>query len=688
MRLTAGELALLALLVALLALLVALPALALGLALWSQGELARQLLLAALERRAALVGGVWLAALAALGAGLWWGYRRYPLAARGLAEALEMALAGGELRPPELVGELARLAALIARQLAQAKAVDARVASASAELSAERQRLAALVAELPQGVVVCSWSGQVLLYNARAQALLASEALGLGRSIFAVVERSRIAHALARLQIARAQRAVSFSAPLGGRQLQLRLSPVGGEREGLAGFVLIVDDVTERARSEDSREAQLGALIERSRARLANIRAAAEALAHVEAEADARARFTEVICQEAAAFSGELESAACQLLVRAEPRWAFDRIPASDLLEALADYVETRLGTSPGLERSERALWLVADSYALTRALGYLIDRLEGELGAQGFWLRLARHDAYAELELLWPGAPLAAEALAAWESAPLAEGFSVRAVIERHGGALWAERQRPALKLLLPLVEAPAGEAPPLSLQVHESRPVFYDFDLFARPLAAELAAQPLRALSYTVFDLETTGLAPSEGDEIVAIGAVRIVNGRLVPNEAFEQLVDPQRPLSAASVAVHGLSEALLRGQPTIAAVLPRFARFVGDSVLVAHNAAFDLRFLQLKEQHTGVRLRNPVLDTLLLAAALWPGCPSYDLEALAARCEVPIIGRHTALGDAFVTAEVFLKLLALLSERGVTTLGAAQRLAQQSRLAQLRY
>src|SRR5690606_37567672 len=105
-------------------------------------------------------------------------------------------------------------------------------------------------------------------------------------------------------------------------------------------------------------------------------------------------------------------------------------------------------------------------------------------------------------------------------------------------------------------------------------ARPVFYDFDLFGRtPPAAALEERPLGELAYTVFDTETTGLDPSAGDEIIAIGAVRIVNGRVAPGETFDCLLDPGRAVDARSARIHGLTDAMLRGQPSIASTLPRF-------------------------------------------------------------------------------------------------------------------
>jgi DNA polymerase-3 subunit epsilon len=138
-------------------------------------------------------------------------------------------------------------------------------------------------------------------------------------------------------------------------------------------------------------------------------------------------------------------------------------------------------------------------------------------------------------------------------------------------------------------------------------------------------------------VFDTETTGLKPSEGDEIIQIGAVRIVNRRLLRHEAYEQLIDPQRSLPPASVKIHGITPEMLAGQPPIAQVLPVFRAFVADTVLVAHNAAFDMRFLELKEEkHRHGASIHPVLDTLLLSAVVFPNQESHRLEAIAERLQ----------------------------------------------------
>jgi DNA polymerase-3 subunit epsilon len=226
-------------------------------------------------------------------------------------------------------------------------------------------------------------------------------------------------------------------------------------------------------------------------------------------------------------------------------------------------------------------------------------------------------------------------------------------------------------------------------SRPVSAARPVFYDFDLFHRNApAAAIEDCPLHDLAYTVMDTETTGLDPSAGDEIISIGAVRILNGRLVPEDTFDCLIDPGRAVDPRSTRIHGLTDALLRGQPTIGAVLPRFHAYCADTVLVGHNLAFDLRFLQLKEQATGVCFGQPVLDTLLLAAALDEHSGDDRLEAIAHRFGIEVLARHTALGDALITAQVFLKMLPLLAARGIGTLRQAQEASQRTHYAHIRY
>jgi DNA polymerase III epsilon subunit family exonuclease len=198
----------------------------------------------------------------------------------------------------------------------------------------------------------------------------------------------------------------------------------------------------------------------------------------------------------------------------------------------------------------------------------------------------------------------------------------------------------------------------------------------------------RPLDSLVYTAFDTETTGLQPSEGDEIIQIGALHVIDGHIQADLAFEALIDPQRAINPESEKIHGITPAMLAGKPTLSRVLPEFHTFCADTVLLGHNVAFDMRFLQIKEATTGVVFTQPVVDTLLLAAVAYPNQPHHSLESSMALLGVEIEHRHSAYSDAVATAQVFLKLLPLLAERGIITLGQAIEASKKTPFARLVY
>ncbi|WP_375699739.1 exonuclease domain-containing protein [Pseudophaeobacter sp. TrK17] len=202
-------------------------------------------------------------------------------------------------------------------------------------------------------------------------------------------------------------------------------------------------------------------------------------------------------------------------------------------------------------------------------------------------------------------------------------------------------------------------------------ARPLVYDFDLLDRPLR-DIGDRPLNELCFTVFDTETTGLLPHK-DEIVQIGAVRVLNGRLIEGEQFDTLVDPARPIPEASTRVHGVSTAMVQGAPTITTAAAAFHLFAKDAVIVAHNAPFDMAFLRRHAKATNVEWDHPILDTVLLSAVLFGASVPHTLDALCARLDItiPPALRHTALGDAHATACALVQMIPMLQARGLDSL-----------------
>ncbi|MCB9990174.1 MAG: DNA polymerase III subunit epsilon [Rhodospirillales bacterium] len=164
-------------------------------------------------------------------------------------------------------------------------------------------------------------------------------------------------------------------------------------------------------------------------------------------------------------------------------------------------------------------------------------------------------------------------------------------------------------------------------------------------------------------VFDTETTGMDPSEGDKLVEIGCVELMN-QVPTGRTYHQYINPERDVPAEAVAVHGLTFDMLKDKPTFSEIYTDFLEFIGeDSILIAHNAAFDMKFVNA-ELHTMGHAPLPnkrVKDSLLIAREKFPGSPA-SLDALCRRFSIDLSSRelHGALLDAQLLAEVWLELM----------------------------
>lgn len=581
------------------------------------------------------------------------------------------------------------------------------IEQAKASLEEEKNRLAALMSELTEGVLVFNLEGRILLYNQRARQMLRHDPnstvggyVGLGRSIFGLIDRNIITHIVDDLIERRKKQNNNLVSQVvltatNGQLIRSRTAPILNAEQEITGFVLTLEDVTQRSQRSRRRDMMLQALTEGVRSSLANIRTAIETIEQFpEMDASKLRQMRRIIFDESLTLSGRLNEITSEYDHYLKSNWQLEEMLGNDLLLAMQRQFEDNCRVQVEISEQSDNLWLLVDSFSLVQALTLMVQRLKEDYDVAEFELSLGQTGQLATLGLTWRNDNVDIDTLWAWQTQMLAGDNngsppSLLELAERHGGEVWCkahkETNTATLRMLFATAQPKATQAVSM---VAGSRPEYYDFDLFHQPgQSALMDSSPLADIIYTVFDTETTGLNPN-ADEIISVSAMRIVNRRLLRQEVFDQLVDPKKRLTTKTTEITGISQAMVEGQPTIEQVLPQFHRFTEGTVLIAHNAAFDMRMLQIKEPVTGVKFTNPVLDTLLLSAVTHPNNKDHSLEAIAQRLGVNIIGRHTSLGDAMVTGEIFLKLIPLLAEQGIVTLAQARAAAEKTLLARVKY
>ena len=462
--------------------------------------------------------------------------------------------------------------------------------------------------------------------------------------------------------------------------------PVLSHQRLFTGFILIFSDITSQIESDNQTHLLLQSLSGGIRTPLAGVRAAVETMMEFPKMPLEKSReFTRIIYQESLRIGNILGQHSSKHLQRPHSQWPLIETRASTMLEKITVKANHLLQIKFRPEAYQEDLQLGTDNYSFSLAVLFLLQRLSSEADVREFSCRVRKTDGLIYFDLRWQGTPVRMDTVRTWEDNVLSlpdQGLplTLGEVIRLHDAEIWPyskpSRGWSGLRLILPAVPQTACELPRKPTIIPDSRPEFYDFDLFNQPgQDPSVDNRLLTELTYTVFDTETTGLDPRGGDEIISIGAVRIVNNRLVADDRFDQLVNPMRPLRWESIQIHGIQEEDLRDQPVIRDVLPRFHRFAEGTILVAHNAAFDMRMLQIKEAQTGIRFINPVLDTMLLSHVVHPAQENHNLMTIAQRLGIDVSGRHTAMGDALATAHMFLKLIPLLAKKGIHTLQQAR-------------
>ena len=168
----------------------------------------------------------------------------------------------------------------------------------------------------------------------------------------------------------------------------------------------------------------------------------------------------------------------------------------------------------------------------------------------------------------------------------------------------------------------------------------------------------------TFVVFDLETTGFS-NKNDKITEIGAVKVQNFKVV--DRFSQLINPEKDISYKVQELTGITNDLIKDKPKIEEVLPKFVDFIGDSVLVAHNADFDMGFMKQKCREQNIEFKNISVDTLTLARILLPNMKRFRLNLIAKELGIPLLNHHRAVDDAEATAHIFIKFLEMIRKKG---------------------
>jgi DNA polymerase-3 subunit epsilon len=571
------------------------------------------------------------------------------------------------------LGDLAPAAQAAAQTLAETRSALAEaVARETLRLGSEKARLEALLSDVPAGVILCSADHALVFYNSPAADVIGAgrggglEA-GLDRKLFDYLHAAPLRHAYDRLLATADSDAVSdllCTTVAGARVLAARMRLLG---DGAAGYVLTLRDITGDMAQEATREAMLEGALDSLRRPTATLATLVEVLPDGALPAPMQAALKDEVARLSQAvthFGHAREEGQGEATVLPQTR-------ASDLAEGLVARLAS-LGITATAQAAD--LLLRCNGFEVITLLSALAQKVQGAGAAADLRLTIEEEDSGAAIRLSWLGARVGVGALDRWLAEPLSPDVPdrpARSVLAAHATEIWPEAMGDRAALCLPIRQARRAVARPKPV----ARKVVYDFELLSPARTDQLAEARLDRLTYVVFDSETTGLNPRQGDEIVQLAAVRIVNGRRVEGEVFDTLVNPGRKIPAVSTDVHGITDAMVADAPPVADVVRHFHKFAEGAVLIAHNAPFDMEFLRRVEGQIGLTFDMPVLDTVLLSAVVYGQHDVHSLDALTHRLgiTIPEEARHTALGDTVATADAFLKLVPMLTGRGLATFGA---------------
>lgn len=563
--------------------------------------------------------------------------------------------------------------------------LEERVREATRTVQEERNRLATVLRTMVDGVVVANEAAEIILMNPRARIILdLGYTSGIGSPLSRIFPSDRLGFHLKRLRDRWTQGRETVEDvifPLDdGKLLKGSLSAVPGPGGERSGFLLVFRDLSS---SEDGRriEDTLREMPQLMRGPLAASGSLVETLRrHREMPAQKQMAFLDAVAEEINRLGERLAAIDDASNAARSSRWPAIVSNPSDLLkESLllipgihVDIEDDGTAIPPVLV--EPFSWV-----ASLRCVLHWFSQMRQKPLSISANLRVEEGTVVTTFKVCGPleGNPAELESMevspAGEQSIPLGEA------VRRNRGELWTRTTGECLEVRLALLQASNVSEVDRTDGLLDGEPEFYDFDLFLPRPVIERADQlqaDLNDLEYVVFDTETTGLRLSEGDKVISISGVRIRRGRIQNADIFNTLVNPGRSIPPESTRFHHIEDHMVADAPCISQVYPQFVEFVGDSILVAHNAAFDKKCLELAAAEAGLpMIDNSILDTLFLSYGIHEGTEGHSLDSMSERMGITIEGRHTSLGDARATAQAFLGLISLLPGRGVRTLSEAK-------------
>lgn len=545
-----------------------------------------------------------------------------------------------------------------------------------AELEIEKNMLALFFDELPQGIIACNTEGEINLFNKKAKTLEAqNHIIGIGRSIFDIIDKDIIMNALYEINVKKLKKHEAASSSFitlspGNVLIKADISPVTDRRDNFAGFIVVFYDI--------GKDFELYAKID-------NIFkcTAKEILSYLD-----KIKKKNMVTPEISSIEENLKKSEQDYIKKIKERLPFLVVSDRDIITTIQKRAGEKLNLSLEPKFPAHINWIRIETYSFINAFLSILTILKNKTFKKTFNCTLFKEENFLAIFFHIPDAE---KNLDIFKDDNLF--LRLKDFLNYHEAQIslsFNEKSEKGLKILMPLAEMkePEGVRNIVIAQNAYERPDFFDFDLFAkRKTNSKLNEMRLKDIVYTVLDTETTGL-DTRNDEIISIGAVRIVNGRILCGEKFDQLIDPKMNIPLESEKFHGINDEMVKGKPDIKKVLPLFYKFSKGTVLVAHNAAFDMKMFSMKEVETGIKFDNPVLDTLLLALIVYPMHERHNMGAIASFAGVDIVGRHTAMGDASATAEIFLKLIPLLAKKGIHTLNDAIKASKNTLYSKLKY